>query len=93
MASLFLKIDTATGQHSAVATASPGIWEKEVPSGTVNGSNTIFVLTYVPLSAGSTFIYVNGLMRSDYTIDLPSKTITFSTAPAYAQGILVAYLR
>lgn len=64
-------------------------------SGAGNGSATDFALTYTPKSNNSIWVTVNGLQKIitvDYTVDLPSKTISFVTAPAVAQTINVKYL-
>jgi hypothetical protein len=65
----------------------------ETPSGTVNGSNTDFVLTATPVS-GKEMVYLNGILQesgsgNDYTIS--TATITFSTAPATADKVRVTY--
>jgi hypothetical protein len=58
---------------------------QEVPAGTINGSNTVFTLTYTP-SAGSLIFMVNGVAQNpfgstrDFTIS--GATITMTTAPA-----------
>lgn len=63
----------------------------EVPSGTVDGSNTDFILIDVPLS-GTLQVYVNGArmkLNEDFTLSL--KTISFITAPPIGSIILVDY--
>jgi len=67
--------------------------DKEVPSGSINGSNTAFTLANTPVS-GSEHVYLNGLlMRSgagnDYTIS--GTTITLATAPLSGEFICVSY--
>lgn len=56
-------------------------FQTETPSGTVNGSNTVFTLAATP-SAG-VLVFKNGLLQiegTDYTIS--GATITFTVAPA-----------
>lgn len=66
----------------------------EVPSGTINGSNTAFTLSQTPTS-GSEIVYLNGVRQqrggsNDYTIS--GDTITFISAPLSGDVILVDYL-
>lgn len=68
---------------------------RETPSGTVNGSNTDFVLANTPV-AGSEMIFVNGILQdsgsgNDYTIS--GSTITFLTGaiPQSGDKIRVTY--
>jgi hypothetical protein len=65
---------------------------KEVPSGTINGSNTAFTLTYAPTSNDSIDVFVNGILQrltTDYSVS--GTTLTFVTAPAIAQELYVSY--
>jgi len=68
---------------------------REVPSGTVNGSNADFTLTDTPIS-GTEMVFVNGILQNagsdnDYTIS--GDTITFAQAPKAGDVILVTYWR
>ncbi len=64
----------------------------EVPTGSVNGSNTVF--TTAASYVGSTIsVYVNGIRQkktTDYT-ESSATTITFTTAPSTGDVILVDY--
>jgi len=85
-----------TIQELAATDTLPGggaLVSKEVPSGTKNGSNTAFVLSYVP-TLGSEQVYLNGVLQNsgagnDYTILYD--TITFTVAPVSTDVILVTY--
>ena len=68
---------------------------RETPSGTVNGSNTAFILSNTPL-VGTEQVYLNGLQQepgagADYTIS--GATITYLTAPIVGDKIRVTYLK
>jgi len=57
--------------------------DKEIPSGSINGINKIFILQYLPVE-GSEHVYLNGLLQEsgisgDYEIS--NSTITFKEAP------------
>lgn len=69
-------------------------YENEVPSGTVNGVNTVFTTANVVKPTGSIEVYVNGqLMKGsgiDYTFS-STNTITFVIAPPTSSIILVDY--
>jgi len=80
-------------QVNAAGLTSSNFVDKEVPSGSINGSNTSFTLANTPVS-GSEHVYLNGLlMRSgagnDYTIS--GTTITMATAPLSGEFICVSY--
>jgi hypothetical protein len=59
----------------------------ETPSGTINSSNTAFLLTHVPDPAGSLMLFRNGLrMRAGVDYSLASSTITFFVASTPQTG-------
>jgi hypothetical protein len=67
--------------------------DKEVPSGSINGSNTSFSLANTPV-AGSEHVYLNGVLQesgsgNDYTIS--GATITMLTAPLSGEKLRVSY--
>ena len=67
--------------------------DKEIPSGSINGSNTAFTLANTPVS-GSEHVYLNGILQesgggNDYTIS--SGTITMLTAPLTGEKLRVSY--
>ena len=69
-------------------------WVKEVPTGTINGSNVTFTLAQVPLENEAVDLFMDGLYLvegTDYT--LSSVTITMTTAPAVGQSLLAFYIR
>lgn len=63
---------------------------KETPSGTVNGSNVTFTLSFSPVAA-SLAVYVDGILDTAYS--LSTNTITFTTAPAVGQTVYAMYLK
>lgn len=65
----------------------------EIPSGTVDSSNTEFTLANTPV-IGTVEVYLNGLLQvpgtgNDYTIS--GTGISFSKAPRTGSDILVSY--
>lgn len=69
---------------------------RETPSGTVNGSNTVFTLANNPASNNQEMVFLNGLLQesgagNDYTISV--QTITFLTAPQTGDRIRVTYFK
>ncbi len=69
---------------------------QEVPSGTVNGSNTSFTLANTPGAAASVLCHLDGLVLTqgggnDYTIS--GATITMATAPATSQTLWCYYVK
>jgi hypothetical protein len=73
--------------------ASSNFVDAEVPSGSINGSNTTFTLANTP-TAGSEKVYLNGVRlfvggSNDYTIS--GATITMAAAPLTGERIIVDY--
>jgi len=68
---------------------------REVPSGSINGSNTSFTLANTPTS-GTEMVFLNGLLQesgagNDYTIS--GGTITYLAAPSTGDSLLVSYMK
>jgi hypothetical protein len=85
----------ATGVVSISGGITNHVVTREVPSGTVDGSNAVFTLASTPLT-GQESVYVNGILQNlggsnDYTIS--SATITFNTAPSTGDVVLVSYFK
>lgn len=88
------QIATTAFVTAALAGAS-SLVTRETPSGTINGSNTTFVLAFTPIS-GTEHVYLNGILQesgsgNDYTISGP--TITYLTAPVSGDKIRVTYYK
>ena len=67
---------------------------REVPSGTLNGVNTVFTLANTP-ETGTEMIFLNGILQNvggsnDYTIS--GDTITFNNAPLATDTLLAWYI-
>lgn len=66
--------------------------DKEIPTGSINGSNAAFTLANTPVS-GSEHVYLNGVLQesggNDYSIS--TNSITFSVAPLTGEKIRVSY--
>ena len=66
---------------------------KETPTGSINGTNNVFILAHVPVD-NSEHVYLNGLLQdsdygSDYTMD--GNKITFVQAPFQGSKIRCTY--
>jgi len=69
--------------------------DKEIPTGLINGVNTVFTMAFAPI-VGSEHIYRNGILQesgagNDYTIS--GATITYLTAPLTGDKLRVTYRR
>jgi hypothetical protein len=73
-------------------------WNESIPSAgneiytesfTGNGSDTIFVLTNIPVGEDYTKVYVNGVYQEKSTYTLSGITLTFSVAPPSGTSIEV----
>lgn len=79
--------DTSTGLTAA------NFVDKEIPSGSINGSNTAFTLANTPV-AGSEHLYLNGVLQesgagNDYTIS--GASVTMLTAPNTGEKLRASY--
>lgn len=67
---------------------------EEVPSGTVNGSNLVFTLSFTPEDSAGVNVFVNGLLQKVTThYSVSGATLTFVAAPALAQDVFVTYTK
>ena len=83
---------------STIVNATPGLLtsnfvDKEIPSGSINGSNTTFTLANTP-TAGSEHGYLNGILQesgsgNDYTIS--GSVITYLVAPLTGEKLRISY--
>ena len=80
---LALKADSSTVLASFV--------ENEVPSGTINGVNTAFIITYTPVS-GSVKVYWNGMrMKVGVGYTISDVNITMTLPPETGDTLVVDY--
>ena len=78
---------------NAVGLSTANFVDKEIPSGSINGSNATFTLSSIPIS-GTEHLYINGVLQesgagNDYTIS--GLTITMSTAPLSLEKLRCSY--
>jgi hypothetical protein len=66
---------------------------REVPTGLINNSNTIYTLANEPI-AGSEHVYLNGILQADGGNDysISGDTITFTKAPKTNNKLVVSYI-
>jgi len=77
---------------SIVTNGSGNSMVLEIPSGTVNGSNTVFTLSQTPLN-NVVIVTLNGLAQTkttDYTVS--GTTVTFTVAPETGTVVYCQYL-
>lgn len=88
-------VELTSDEELVIQTIAAGgyFFENEVPSGTVNGSNTTFTLANTPNPATSLELKVNGVYQKaggeDYT--LTDDTIEFVVAPPTSSILLASY--
>lgn len=64
----------------------------ETPTGTVNGSNTVFTLSATPVANASVIMVLDGVTQTngtDYTVS--GTTVTFTTAPTTGTEVVAIY--
>ena len=65
---------------------------REVPTGAINGINTSFTLSIVPLSDDHVSIYVDGRMLNDSEVTISGQNITLIEAPVVGQDVFAWYI-
>lgn len=88
-----VEAELADHESRLVDIESTAFVTREIPSGSVNGSNTSFTLANTPVS-GTEQVFLNGMLQhegagNDYTIS--GDTITFVTAPDAGWKLFVNY--
>ncbi len=87
-------IADADGLRVTTTTLIPSIYaNQEVPTGAINGVNTVFTISQ-PIMENSEIIFYNiGILYrgDDYTIDYLNKTITLNFAPAEDDKLRITY--
>jgi hypothetical protein len=90
-----LLVDYETTNTTRFVQGSNSIIVQETPTGTVNGSTTLFTVLQSKYVANSLEVFINGIQQTkttDYTETSPgSGTFTFTTAPATGQVVKVSY--
>ena len=87
----FVLTSTNGANSWSAPSASPNFSDAEIPTGVVNGTNTIFTLAHVPAVGSSPLVIRNipQMIGQDFTIS--GATITFTTAPLTGDNIQVWY--
>jgi len=85
-----MRVDGSSGPCGSSAGVFPSYSDSEIPSGAINGTNTVFTLAFPPSPAGSLELYLNGL-RLDANVDftLTTNTVTFFSGSIPQSGDLV----
>jgi len=82
-------------EETLIANAQAGTYSEVVPTGVVNGANTVFTLPASPSPASSLHVKMNGAHLKaggeDFTLSA-GLTITFVTAPPSGSIILATFL-
>lgn len=63
----------------------------EIPTGTIDGVNTMFTISQAPLNATSVLVFVNGVNVEDQ-FSYAGSVVTLNTAPVIGQSVFVWYL-
>ena len=95
MALKYFVVDTVTGRKQLVSASV--VFQKEIPTGDVDGSNLVFTLSNNPADENSVNVFVDGLIQlpTKYTVDVLNKLITFGAglAPRLGQDIFATYVK
>lgn len=88
---------TITIAASASGLGTTNFVTREVPTGTINGTNATFTLANTP-TAGTEQVYVNGVLQNvgagnDYTISTTTITFLSGAIPQTGDVVLVSYMK
>ena len=87
----WVSVDGMWEPKTATAPTVP-VAVRETPSGTLNGTNKVFALSFAPNPAASLTLYLNGVEQVpaiDYVI--ASSTITYTVAPKNTDFMIAQY--
>lgn len=66
--------------------------EREVPTGSINGVNDTFTLSFVPLTNEHIVVFLDGINQNDTEFSVSGTTLTMTTPPANGQSLFVWYV-
>jgi len=81
---------------SGTLALSSGTPVQQIPSGSINGSNTSFSLSNTPTATDSVKLFLDGgflYQGSIYDYTISGTTINMNTAPALGQTLYATYLK
>lgn len=85
--------DTSSLDFKVRTVGHTHVWN-DIPSGTVNGVNAVFVLTQTPNPAGSLLLFLGGMLQmaggNDYA--LAGRTVTFTSPPPAGLVVVAQYV-
>jgi hypothetical protein len=86
-----VRVDGTAGPCDVVVNQGPGFVDGEIPSGPINGVNTVFTLANLPSPPASLALYRNGLLlKDDMDYTLSGNVISFASAAAPQTGDALA---
>ncbi|HLH41615.1 MAG TPA: hypothetical protein VKV74_01420 [Bryobacteraceae bacterium] len=89
-----VRVDGTSGPCGSGGGLVPGYSDSEVPSGVIDGVNTMFTLLYAPSPAASLELFNNGVrLAAGADFQLSGNTITFfaSSTPQPGDALLASY--
>lgn len=70
------------------------LFVQEAPSGSINGSNVTFGLTYAPAAGAAVQLVLDGLVLTPVThYSISNQTITMVDAPVLGQDLEASYIK
>jgi len=89
-----MHVDGTSGPCGSSTGVYPSFSDSETPSGSINGSNTVFTLAFPPSPVGSLELYLNGLRQDagiDFTLSTDVVTFFSSSTPQSGDLLLASY--
>lgn len=83
------------GSNATSGTGSLGQIYREIPTGTLNGTNTFFTLKYSPSPSYGIWLFLNGVAQNPYSADfaLQDNVVTYTVAPKSTDNHWTIYFK
>lgn len=85
-------VDFSPRESGMAGIVGAPVFKQETPSGAVNGSNTQFTLTQLPLNVQSLLVMVDDLVLTNAEFSIVNMVITMDVAPAPGQSVYAYYI-
>jgi hypothetical protein len=86
------QIDFTVREFGIAGIVGAPVFRQETPTGTVDGTNTVFNLALQPLNPQSLLVTIDGVTLTNSEFSIVNQTITCTIAPALGQSIYAYYV-
>lgn len=87
-----VNVDLNVRENAQPFVATMPVFIEEHPTGAINGINTTFGLSQLPITSQSVLVYLDGVYQLPTSYSIAGQVLTMFTAPALAQSLEVWYI-